>query len=118
MRQLFSFDGRAARAEWWGTQLVLVIPLALLAETLMGDSHFATLTLVLQLAVLIPAGWISIATAVRRFHDRNKDGIWYLINFVPVVGPIWFLIECGFLRGTVGENRYGMRGRSLFDLPR
>jgi uncharacterized membrane protein YhaH (DUF805 family) len=25
-----------------------------------------------------------------------------------VVGGVWYLIECGFLRGTEGSNRYGM----------
>jgi uncharacterized membrane protein YhaH (DUF805 family) len=27
--------------------------------------------------------------------------------FVPVIGGLWYLIECGFLRGTPGPNAYG-----------
>jgi uncharacterized membrane protein YhaH (DUF805 family) len=51
--------------------------------------------------------WISIAVGIKRFHDRNKSGVWILIIFVPVIGGLWYLIECGFLRGTVGPNDYG-----------
>jgi hypothetical protein len=30
-----------------------------------------------------------------------------LINFIPVVGLIWALVELGFRKGTSGPNRYG-----------
>jgi hypothetical protein len=29
-----------------------------------------------------------------------------LIIFLPVIGALWYLIECGFLRGTDGNNDY------------
>ena len=51
--------------------------------------------------------WISIAVGIKRFHDRNKSGVWVLIIFVPVIGSLWYLIECGFLKGTTGPNNYG-----------
>jgi uncharacterized membrane protein YhaH (DUF805 family) len=51
--------------------------------------------------------WVSLAVAVKRWHDRGKSAWWILIVFVPVVGGIWYLIECGFLEGTSGANRYG-----------
>ncbi len=44
---------------------------------------------------------------MKRYHDRNKSGWWVLIVFVPVIGGLWYLIECGFLRGTPGPNNYG-----------
>jgi uncharacterized membrane protein YhaH (DUF805 family) len=43
---------------------------------------------------------------IKRFHDRDKSGWWVLIAFVPIIGWIWYLIECGFLPGTDGPNRY------------
>jgi uncharacterized membrane protein YhaH (DUF805 family) len=55
----------------------------------------------------IVALWISIAVAVKRYHDRNKSGWWVFIVFVPIIGGIWYLVECGFLRGTPGPNDYG-----------
>lgn len=45
--------------------------------------------------------------AIKRYHDRDKSGAWVLIQLVPFVGPFWYVIEAGCLRGTVGPNRYG-----------
>jgi uncharacterized membrane protein YhaH (DUF805 family) len=54
-----------------------------------------------------PLIWISVAVQVKRWHDRDKSGWWFLMNFVPIIGWLWVLIECGFLRGTPGPNRFG-----------
>jgi hypothetical protein len=27
--------------------------------------------------------------------------------FVPVIGGLWYLVECGFLKGTTGPHNYG-----------
>ena len=59
-------------------------------------------TAIVALGVLVT--WISLAVAVKRYHDRDKSGWWLLIVFVPVIGGLWYLIECGFLRGTDGHN--------------
>jgi uncharacterized membrane protein YhaH (DUF805 family) len=65
------------------------------------------ITMIILLVVAVVATWISLAIGVKRWHDRNKTGWWMLINFVPVIGPFWYLIECGFLKGTSGPNTYG-----------
>jgi uncharacterized membrane protein YhaH (DUF805 family) len=62
-------------------------------------------TVILAFGVLVT--WISLAIAVKRYHDRDKSGWWALIIFLPVIGALWYLIECGFLRGTEGNNDYG-----------
>ena len=51
--------------------------------------------------------WPTLAVYTKRWHDRDKSGWWSLIMFVPIIGGIWFLVECGFLRGTDGPNRFG-----------
>ena len=51
--------------------------------------------------------WIGLALQVKRWHDRDKPGVWVLINFIPFIGGIWALVECGFLPGTPGPNRFG-----------
>jgi len=51
--------------------------------------------------------WPSLAIQVKRWHDRNKTGWMVLINFIPIIGFFWTLIECGFLDGTPGPNKYG-----------
>ena len=62
---------------------------------------------IVLIVFIVAATWISIAVAVKRYHDRNKSGWWVLIVLVPVIGGLWYLIECGFLRGTAGPNDYG-----------
>ena len=51
--------------------------------------------------------WVSLATQIKRWHDRGKSGRMVLINLIPVAGGLWALAETGFLRGTRGSNRYG-----------
>ncbi|MBF0560714.1 MAG: DUF805 domain-containing protein [Alphaproteobacteria bacterium] len=51
--------------------------------------------------------WMGLCVTIKRYHDRNKSGWWILIQLVPLVGPIWYLIDVGFLRGTSGDNRFG-----------
>lgn len=56
------------------------------------------------------AQWINIAATVRRFHDRNKTGLWTLISFIPLIGPLWLTIECGFLASEDADNRFEYSG--------
>jgi len=99
-RLLLSFEGRINRQPYWLFVLAVVaIEAALLAIS--GDSY--GLLIVFGFAII----WPSLAMQVKRWHDRNKSGWWILITLVPLIGPIWSLIEVGFLRGTVGPNRYG-----------
>ena len=51
--------------------------------------------------------WSCACLAIKRFHDRGKSGAWVLILLVPFVGPLWYLVEVGFLPGTAGPNRFG-----------
>ena len=48
----------------------------------------------------------SLAVQIRRLHDQDKSGWFWLINFIPYVGGIIFLVlMC--LSGTKGPNRFG-----------
>lgn len=58
------------------------------------------------------AVWMKLAVLVKRWHDRDKSGWWALITLIPVIGWLWQLIECGFLEGTPGANRYGPSPKS------
>ena len=51
--------------------------------------------------------WPAFAIQVKRWHDRDKSGWWVLINLIPIIGPLWALVEIGFLTGTEGSNRFG-----------
>ncbi len=61
----------------------------------------------------LAAIWMKLAVDIKRWHDRDKSGWWVLITLVPVIGGLWQLIECGFLDGTQGPNRYGPSPKGL-----
>jgi uncharacterized membrane protein YhaH (DUF805 family) len=102
---LFGLRGRIPRKTFW---LYGVLALALVSiglSLLLGIAGFDDgVSEGLPNLVIL---WPSIAIAVKRWHDRDKSGWWVLINLIPVVGFIWTLVENGFLRGTVGDNRFG-----------
>lgn len=123
------FSGRSRRMEFWMFMLLNVIVYTVLAMIVFGASGVAAfadptaadagfgalfggvglLLVVYALAVLIP----SIAVSVRRLHDRDMSGWWYLgfvvASMIPIVG---FLASIAFLvimalPGTPGPNRFG-----------
>jgi uncharacterized membrane protein YhaH (DUF805 family) len=99
---LFSFEGRARRSAYlmW---FVICFIATVVAQLAAGSPDNFTPQLVLVLILL----WPSLAIAIKRFHDRDKSGWWVLISLIPIIGPIWLLIELGFLPGTPGTNRFG-----------
>jgi uncharacterized membrane protein YhaH (DUF805 family)/DNA-directed RNA polymerase subunit RPC12/RpoP len=100
----FSFDGRISVADYWIKGFLVIFPLGLLAllvDTAMGASG------IIYAIFLIASIWTGAALLVKRWHDRNKSGWYYWILFIPLVGPIWTLVEAGCLQGTKGGNRYG-----------
>jgi uncharacterized membrane protein YhaH (DUF805 family) len=112
---LFGFSGRIGRGAWWFSQLVgLLIVGALFASavslhdpnrTEISNNDF--LFLVVLAVSLIAIAVINICSTVKRYHDRGKSGWWYFMSFVPLIGGIWQLIECGFCSGNDGDNDYG-----------
>lgn len=115
---LFGFDGRVNRAKFWLVHVGILVVESIVFSAMGGaallsrDPQLAFMAMgpvaVLTVAIVsLVALWISLALAVKRFHDRNKSGWWILIVFVPVIGGLWYFIECGFLQGTVGPNSYG-----------
>ena len=103
---LFSFEGRIPRRTFWGVLIVMNVIASLLnwvIETNLG----ADTALIVSIALALPLMWISFAIYAKRWHDRDKSGWMTLIVFIPIVGAIWMLISCGFLRGTFGPNRFG-----------
>lgn len=109
----FSFQGRIGRQTYWLASLLLFavffvvfMALAMLVASLGEETAAAVFGIVYLLSMPFII-WISLAIQVKRWHDRDKSGWMALVNFIPVIGPIWVLVECGFLKGTEGSNQYG-----------
>lgn len=86
------FTGRASRAEFWWfilfTCIVSWVIAILYAVTNMAI--FQWISWVVNLGLLIP----TLAVSWRRLHDVGRAGGWWFINFVPIVGWIFFIIWC------------------------
>ena len=94
--RIFTFSGRISRGAFWGISVIVFTIILLLFLIHEGAG-------VISYLISIP---ILFATSVKRWHDRDKSGVWLLIGFIPIVG-LWALIETGFLSGTPGDNRFG-----------
>ncbi len=50
--------------------------------------------------------WPIIATSVKRLHDLNKSGWWFLYHLIPFVGSLFLEIFLSFTPGTKEKNKY------------
>ena len=86
-----NFSGKAERSEFWWAFLFLVLSILVLIiiGTIVGPlivnpstgemQSLNSLTAIWELIVFIPY----ISLTVRRLHDVDKSGWWYLISFIP-----------------------------------
>ena len=114
LRLLTSFEGRLDRAGFWtGLVLLAVVGLAvggtanvldwLLGFEIRGAGRLGYVTL----AAVALVAYCFFALQTKRWHDRDKSGWWNLLVAVPVIGPVWILVEAGMLAGTPGANQFG-----------
>ena len=130
------FQGRASRSEFWYFMLFItvvgiafvVLALATGGWDMMEGRSASVLPMIFfglyglfYLAILIP----TIAVTVRRLHDRNMSGWWYLGflvgGMIPFVGPLVSIamIVILALKGTDGDNKFGpdpLRGAANSDV--
>ena len=101
LHRYFDFRTRSSRSEywWWSVFSMLVGVVTSIVDLMIGVSIFNGLT---SLVLFIPG----IAVAVRRLHDINRSGWWFLIAFT-VIGIV-LLIYWYIQPGTRGANNYGV----------
>ena len=100
---LFSFKGRISRKPFWIFNLCIFTAGLVFGLVAMPGKEISRYQLMFMLWVL----WPSLAVQAKRWHDVDKSALWILINFIPIAGPLWALVENGFRRGTSGPNRFG-----------
>ena len=115
---LFSFEGRINRAKWWLLNIAMSVVYGIVVGAIAGGAAMSgdpeaalasvgTIGSIVLAVFSLVLFWAGLAVAAKRWHDRGKSAWWILIALVPVIGGLWYLIECGFLRGTAGPNRFG-----------
>lgn len=130
LKRYLDFSGRSRRKEYWSFALLIFIVVMVLVA-LMFAGGFPMMALdnpaampaspsalfwvgagllgLFWLAIIIP----SIAVVVRRLHDRDLSGWWYLgvivASMIPFVGILasLALLVLMLLPGTPGPNRFG-----------
>ncbi|WP_427452315.1 DUF805 domain-containing protein [Litorimonas sp. WD9-15] len=99
------FEGRASRSEYWWPMLMFIIAyVIMIIASQLGDLIGGIVGLamvVFFLGSLIPA----IAVGVRRLHDGDKSGWFYLLSFIPIVSLYYLYLV--IIKGTDGPNQYG-----------
>ncbi len=97
------FGGRAQRAEYWYFFLFnLIISIVLGIVSVLISDNKNIIGFVYALAVLIP----ELAVSIRRLHDVGKSGWMILINLIPLVGFIWYIVLM-VTDSNSGDNEYG-----------
>lgn len=71
------------------------------------DEAAEGLSTLMMLGMMFFFYWMMLAVQCRRWHDLNMSGWWFLMSLVPLVGPLYVLINVGFTKGTYGRNRFG-----------
>lgn len=111
---LFSTNGRIPRRVYWGANIsiilctwMIVFAIAVLTSLLFDGDAAETATGLLILVMYPFVLWAIVCVQAKRWHDRNQSAWMFLVNFIPLIGPIWMFAECGCTRGTFGPNQYG-----------
>ncbi len=105
-----NFGGRASRSEFWLFVLFVVLGGLILGviDGVVGVEQGDPVSLgnAFGLMTFLPG----LAVAVRRLHDTNRSGWWYLISFT-IIGYIP-LLYWWCVKGEEGENRFGLEPRA------
>jgi uncharacterized membrane protein YhaH (DUF805 family) len=127
---LFSFNGRIRRMHYWLAAIGTSIAISIIITIVMmvfgggaaamaqngsngGAAGMGIVAVIICLALAVVAAWIGLALQIKRWHDRDKSWVWIFINLIPFIGALWALVECGFLDGTPGPNRFGPSPKGL-----
>lgn len=106
--QYWTCTGRAARSEFWYWSLFTIVAALPLAAI---DYYFIRMPILpdgsgpLENAFFLITLLPSFAVMIRRLHDIDRSGYWWLIS-LTIIGLIP-LIYWWCKRGTPGANRFG-----------
>ena len=122
IERYFTFEGRATRRTSW---IAVLLPLALInvvisltvaacitiaamseAEAIYWFLDYAFDYVAIFALLLTPLYWSSLAIAVRRLHDCGLSAWTVCAGLVPVLGPLYLLVVCGFSKDDPGLNEY------------
>lgn len=119
MQLLFSAKGRLNRQKLivslflWAIVVFGMMIISSIFSTMACDPEASSIITVLMglswfiyLVLSIACVYSTIVLQIKRWHDLDKSGWFFLLGFIPIVGVV-----CGvyllFIKGTDGDNRFG-----------
>jgi uncharacterized membrane protein YhaH (DUF805 family) len=102
----FKFEGRIGRLQLFGFGVIWGVILFILMLMFGGSSSGIFVYFVIWVVYAIA----TVSYGIRRLHDFDKSGWWYLLGFVPLANFVLAVILL-FAPGTQGANTYGVRVR-------
>jgi uncharacterized membrane protein YhaH (DUF805 family) len=104
-----AFGGRSGRQEYWYFVLfhALVYILLSIIAGILGKVGGSLLSLY-TVAVFLPG----LAATIRRLHDTNRSGWWFLVMLIPGIGAIVLLVFLSQESHAI-ENQYGPRPQAV-----
>jgi uncharacterized membrane protein YhaH (DUF805 family) len=116
---LFSAKGCYTRWQYWKIILITTAILLIYAVTIgfiaagVDNGEYSETALgvvgIIGFLLFVPILYISIVTSIKRFHDINLSGWFYLLNFIPYIGGLITFIMNGFLPSVKEGNRFCRR---------
>jgi uncharacterized membrane protein YhaH (DUF805 family) len=103
-RNYVTFSGRASRSEYWYWvlfALLVALASAILDSAMFPESLSQPIESLTGLILFLPG----LAVSIRRLHDIDRSGWWFLIAFTVVGIIVLWIWAC--TRGTAGLNRFG-----------
>lgn len=113
---LFNFHGTATRSNYWWPIIINYLLSGIIVtiiQNILGhpidDIYTLTdlnISWISELIIILV--WIGmLSLMVRRMHDSDHSGFWVLIQFIPIIGTIWFFILTLFpSRRNRWDSRY------------
>jgi uncharacterized membrane protein YhaH (DUF805 family) len=102
LKHVLTFQGRASRSAFWWFFLFTMIAQAIIDIVVSGATHNPQN---IDSALSAISTLLTLSVSVRRLHDTNRSGWWWLIGLVPIVG--WIILLFFYIkRGTPGPNRF------------
>lgn len=115
--ELFSAQGCYTRAQYWkitfATLAIWVVYGFLIAMMSAGRKDLSDINVgilvIIFIGILLPLAYVNIVTSIKRFHDINKSGWFYLLSLIPYVGGLILLVMNGFMPTVKEGNIYCQR---------
>jgi uncharacterized membrane protein YhaH (DUF805 family) len=110
VKEFFMFRGRLRRRAYWGRVAglysALLLAYAGLDRWVQHRADQEDLAILVMAVLLIGISLLVIVQTVKRLHDTNLAGWWWLLLIVPIVGNL-FGAGIPLVDGTAGPNRFG-----------